>query len=178
MGNLRDLKGKTFGRLYVIERGKNRNGFVCWICKCDCGKTVEIRSCSLVSGRTKSCGCLNLEVSTKRLKDLNTTHGKTNHKLYSVFTAMKQRCYDKNNKDYKYYGLREITICDEWLNDFMSFFNFAMSNGWKEGLEIDRENNDSDYTPENCRFVTRKVNNNNRRNSVKDNPSMIGGENG
>lgn len=168
MTKLIDLKGKTFGRLFVLSQGRRiKSGNYCWICKCVCGKRVEIISCHLLTGHTKSCGCLRDELASEAATKRFTTHGKRKHKLYQVFLDMKSRCYRKKNKSYKYYGLRGITVCDEWINDFIVFFNFAINNGWKEGLEIDRENNDGNYEPDNCRFVTRMVNNNNKRNSKK-----------
>jgi len=125
MANIKDLKGQVFGRLHVIAQGRSINSLVSWICKCDCGKIVKIRSGSLVAGYTKSCGCLNSEIASKKSKK----HGKYYHPLYRVYAGMKQRCYYKKHEAFKRYGGRGIKICDEWLNDFMSFFNFAMANG-------------------------------------------------
>lgn len=90
-------------------------------------------------------------------------HGLKNHSLYSVWRNMKQRCNNKNNPEYKNYGGRGITICDEWLNDFKVFYDFCMANGWKDGLQIDRTNNDGNYEPKNVGFVTSSVNNLNKR---------------
>ena len=79
---------------------------------------------------------------------------------------MKQRCYNHNNKSYKNYGARGIKVCNEWKNDFMSFYNWATENGYKEGLTIDRLNVDKDYSPNNCAWVTQKIQQNNRRDNI------------
>lgn len=93
----------------------------------------------------------------------NLKHGFHGHKLYSVWNSMNRRCYEWTNKNYKYYGERGIKVCDEWVNDAGSFCNWALSNGWEEGLQLDRKDNDGDYTPDNCRFVTCAENNRNKR---------------
>lgn len=90
-------------------------------------------------------------------------HGMTGTKLYNVFKDMKKRCYNNNNKDFKNYGLRGITICPEWLNNSSAFLKWALANGYTEGLQIDRIDNDGNYTPDNCRFVTPQINNCNQR---------------
>lgn len=92
-----------------------------------------------------------------------TAHGKYKTKLYTVYRNMKQRCLNPNNKAYQRYGGRGITICEEWLgkNGFMTFYRWAIENGYSEGLSIDRENNDGNYTPDNCRWVDSFVQNNN-----------------
>jgi len=105
----------------------------------------------------------------KRHGDPNITlkcqgaHGHSGHLLYGVWRAMKARCYNSNNKKYEYYGGRGIIVCKEWLVDFMNFYSWAIKNGWEKGLQIDRKENDGNYEPENCRFVTSKSNNNNQR---------------
>lgn len=114
--------------------------------QCSCGNIKEILRISVTTGKTNSCGCLK--------KEQMTTHGLTNHKLHSVWHSIKQRCLNKNATGYNSYGGRGITICDEWSSDFMSFYNWAISNGWSDGLQVDRINNDGNYEPNNCRFVT------------------------
>lgn len=132
-----------------------------WLCSCECGNIVEVNCNQLKQGKTKSCGCYHLEQVSKA----HVKHEKRNTKLYSVFASMKQRCYNKNNTRYKHYGGRGIKICDEWLNDFMTFYDWAMNNGYKEGLSIDRIDNNKGYSPNNCHWVTNKENVNNRRNT-------------
>lgn len=121
---------------------------------CDCGNIKNINKYHLIYGMTKSCGCL------------VNKHGESYTKLYDVFSAMKQRCYNKNNKSYVNYGKRGIAVCDEWLHDNSLFFEWAMNNGYKEGLQIDRIDVNGNYEPSNCRWVDNKVNCNNRRNNV------------
>lgn len=99
----------------------------------------------------------------KKGNKIGVTHGKRNTRLYCIWVSMKQRCYNKNNKDFVKYGSRGIKICDEWLNDFMSFYNWSMENSYKEDLTIDRINNNRNYEPSNCRWTTIKKQSNNRR---------------
>lgn len=152
-----DFFMKKFGRLIVLNKNCDRNGY--WLCKCECGNQKEIYLYSLKYGKTKSCGCLAIEVAKKT----HTKHGLKNHALYSVWIDMKNRCYNKKDTNYKYYGARKITVCSEWKSNFRAFYDFAINNGWEKGLEIDRRNNDGSYKPSNCRFVTRSQNNKNRR---------------
>lgn len=153
-----NLTGQRFGRLIVIkESGKNKWGYYKWKCKCDCGNIVFVIGSCLKSGGTKSCGCYQKEKATK--------HGLRNHPLFMVWQDMKRRCYNKKYKSYSDYGGRGIKVCDEWLNNFKTFYDFCITNGWKKGLCIDRENNNGDYNPNNCRFVRHKENNQNTRQS-------------
>ena len=101
------------------------------------------------------------------LAALTTTHGLTYHPLYGVWTDMKTRCLNSRKEEYKNYGGRGITVCDEWRNSFESFYFWAIENGWSKGLEINRVDNNGNYCPENCDFITRKNNCNNRRNTKK-----------
>ena len=97
---------------------------------------------------------------------MRKTHGMSKNKFYQVWNGIKQRCYNENNKQYKNYGKRGIKVCDEWLNNFEAFYEWAIDNGYKEGLQIDRINNNGNYEPNNCRWVDRYVNNDNRRNNI------------
>jgi len=146
--------------LRVIEKaGKTKCGNYKWKCICDCGKEVVIKSGNLTRQKgTKSCGCLLSEKNIKRL----TTHGKSKYKLYDIWSSMKARCADINDKNY---GGKGITVCDEWSNDFDIFYSFSINNGWQPGLEIDRINNNGNYSPENCRFTNRIINCENKSNS-------------
>lgn len=147
-----NLKGTKAGRLLVLRKvGSDIQKRILWECQCDCGNIVIIKSSSLKT--TKSCGCLRKEVASLRM----SRHGESKTKLYSVWGAMQQRCVD-----IPLYSDRGISVCDEWL-DFQSFKKWALANGYQEGLYIDRIENDGDYEPNNCRFVTSKESANNRR---------------
>lgn len=92
-----------------------------------------------------------------------TTHGLSKHPLYSVYRNMINRCENEKTPRYKDYGGRGITVCEEWRNDFIAFYDWCMANGWRKGLQIDRKMNDGNYTPQNCRIVTATINNRNQR---------------
>lgn len=153
---VKNLVGQKFGRLTVIELDKsNKHNGVYWICKCDCGNTSIVRSDALTSGNTKYCGCLASEQRAINGKS-NMKHGMKGTKIYSSWQAMKKRCYNKKYENYIRYGGRGIKVCDEWLNDFQSFYNWAIKNGYKEGLTIDRIDINGNYEPSNCRWCTAK----------------------
>lgn len=97
---------------------------------------------------------------------MRKTHGMSKNKFYQVWNGIKQRCYNQNNKQYKNYGGRGIKVCDEWVNNFELFYDWALNNGYEDGLQIDRIDVNGNYEPSNCRWVDRYVNNNNRRNNI------------
>ena len=156
---IHDLVGQRFGRLTVIEQaGINKYKKALFSCICDCGKCCEVIGSKLVSGHTKSCGCLQKEKASKRM----TTHGNSMTRLAGIWYGMRKRCGDPNSKEY---GGRGIKICDEWLNSFQAFYEWAMENGYSNDLTIDRIDVNGNYEPSNCRWTTSKVQNNNRSNN-------------
>lgn len=169
MSALKDLTGQRFGRLVVTERaGIDKSKHAVWQCCCDCGEVRFVSSGNLLRGMTSSCGCIKSEKLTER----NTVHGKRNNRLYTVWIDMKKRCYNPTTHNYHRYGGRGITICDEWLHDFQAFYDWAIANGYDENAPymkctIDRIDNDKGYSPDNCRWVDAKTQNNNKSNSKR-----------
>lgn len=160
-----------FGRLVIIDdlrykffktkKGISSKKVHRVIAKCDCGKIKEVSLTQLKNGQTTSCGCYANERTSKRFKK----HGLRFHPLYAVFDGMKKRCYNKKDKSFTNYGRRGISICNEWINNFISFYNWSIKNGYMPNLQIDRINNNGNYCPENCRWVTAKQNGNNKNNN-------------
>lgn len=154
MSKLIDITGQRFGRLVAIERIDKR-----WKCICDCGNTTLSDSYQLRNGITVSCGCYHAE----QCGDQHRKHGYTKTRLYRIYYKMKERCFREKNDNYKYYGGLGVTICKEWLNDFATFASWAMANGYKENLTIDRINPEGNYEPSNCRWITIQEQQKNKR---------------
>lgn len=154
MSRFKYLTGQKFGRLTVIRTFSENRRAKCE-CICECGKTFITRTDALRNGRTLSCGCLHKEISQNQKPRLK--HGKRQTRLYNTWTCIKQRCLNSKCKSYIYYGGRGITICEEWKKDFMSFYNWAMSNGYNDTLSIDRINVNGNYEPSNCRWTDKKT---------------------
>lgn len=164
----RDLTGRVFGRLTVLHVGmpvEDSSGrrYKTWTCECSCEKHTikDIKEKELLYGSVKSCGCLKREV----VKTVNKTHGKCYTPLYHIWMSMKARCYRESDCGYTNYGARGITICDEWKNDFLAFEEWSLQHGYKQGLSIDRIDNNGRYAPDNCRWVSSEVQANNKRNT-------------
>ena len=146
--------GARFGRLVirsVLPTGRVE-------CDCDCGTTKTLRRADVLQGRTRSCGCLLREVSTARVY----RHGGKALPEYSVWQAMKNRCLYASNKHYTNYGGRGITVCDQWLNSFESFFA-DMGQRPSSKHSIERRDNSRGYSPDNCYWATRMEQNRNQR---------------
>lgn len=168
MSNFIDLIGQNFGRLIVIQRmDNNKWGQSMWFCKCDCKNRIIVRSNSLKSGNTQSCGCLQKERSSASCEKLKFIHGYARtgkqNRTYKSWTGMIQRCTNPNYNEYKYYGGRDITVCKRWLK----FENFLKDMGKAPpGLTIERKDNYKGYYKKNCKWATRKQQARNRRSNI------------
>lgn len=159
MSRFIDLSGQKFGRWTVISyAGKGK-----WNCKCLCGTEKVVRGTHMKSGASKSCGCYGHDVLIKR----NTIHGQNKTPIHYLWLDINKRCNNTNYKQFKDYGGRGIRVCDEWRKNFVAFRDWCLSNGYEKGLTIDRIDNDKGYSPDNCRFVGRIVQNNNKRSNHK-----------
>lgn len=171
--------GEKIGKLYVVGRAddiicQSGRRVITYRCICDCGKETIVRKSQIIGEKTKSCGCIQKET----IGSLNRTHNLSGKcgRLYPLWKSIRYRCYCKTSKDYKRYGGRGIVMCDEWRNDFRTFYDWAIKNGYKEEkndsglniLTIDRIDVNGNYCPENCRFVTNEVQAKNKRNSITE----------
>jgi len=167
MARIKDLRFEVFGRLLVIKDSGERtiSGNVIWLCICECGLFTYIASNHLKSGKIQSCGCLRKQRAKELAKNLNKykfRHGDSRRKertgLYNSWEHIKQRCYNPNDDYYKRYGGRGIQVHEGWKNNYLAFKKWALANGYKNGLTIDRIDNDGNYEPSNCQWLSRSEN--------------------
>ena len=156
-----NIAGERFGKLVVIKpmktSGPRKGKHVVWECVCDCGGVTHVLSSSLRCGDTQSCGC----------SKGNHKHGGRHTRLYSIWTNIKTRTTNPNATRFSNYGGRGIKLCQDWANSFEAFRKWAESNGYADGLSIDRINNDGDYEPVNCRWANAALQSSNTRISLK-----------
>lgn len=160
-----DLTGQRFNRLVAIkDTGKRKYSNVIWLCQCDCGNLTEVYATRLKRGLTKSCGCLHIEILKKTAKERakkRIRHGDARAgqqtRLHKIWAMMKNRCNNPNNPHYNVYGQQGIKVCSAW-NEYIPFKAWALANGYKENLSIDRIEHKKGYSPENCQWLTRSQN--------------------
>lgn len=155
-----DLTGKRFGKLTAIsiDHKSEESTRVYWKCVCECGGNRIVSNDHLRNGDITDCGCYR-----KHLSHWNK-HGMSDSRLYRIWSLMKGRCFNEKRKEYKNYGGRGISVCSEWL-DAKTFIEWALKNGYEDNLTLDRIDNDKGYQPNNCRWVSRSDQSNNKRNN-------------
>jgi hypothetical protein len=147
----------VFGKATVLAIGKAANTYRYYgVCRCECGNLCKIRLDMLLSGNTRSCGCLH--------KETITIHGKTKHPLFSILSGMLRRCENKKDKRYNDYGGRGITVCERWHD--INLFIEDMGQGYSKGMQIDRIDNNKNYEPSNCKWATNSEQQRNKRNNI------------
>lgn len=153
-----NLVGMVFGRLTVLAPATSRRKGRRWLCRCVCGKQTITYGVSLLNGTTVSCGCYQREVAVKHLVlyaiPKTITHGGTGTPLHRCWGRMVQVCENKNHPKFKFYGAKGIVVCAEWRHDFAAFRTWAITNGWKPGLQLDRLDGNKGYSPDNCHWVS------------------------
>ena len=167
--NYIDLSGQHFVRWHVVGfAGKDKRGEALWKCICECGQTRNVIGSHLRKGATQSCGCLAKELTSIRAAKQhtkgNTKHNGSKTRLYTTWENMKTRCFNKNNRNFKWYGEIGVTVCPEWLK-FENFQKWAQESGYKEDLTIERKNPFGNYEPSNCTWIPKSEQRKNQRRS-------------
>lgn len=155
-----DLTGKRYGNLVVVEfveMAKFSKSI--WKCQCDCGNVKNIKAEYLKNGSTKSCGCYH------KSNIYHIKHNESNTKLYRTWQSIRYRCENKNNTAYYAYGELGVCVCEEW-HEYIKFKEWAINNGYKDNLTIDRINPYGNYEPSNCRWITKSEQVFNRKNTL------------
>lgn len=157
-----DLTGQRFGRWTVIQRAENKGKHTMWKCRCDCGTERDVSSYCLTHGVSRSCGCY------KKDNPNRLTHGMSNTQIHKEWRGIKTRCYNQNDKNYNNYGGRGITMCENWKDNFLSFYEYVskLPHCGDVGYSIDRIDYNGNYEPNNVRWADRITQNRNKRNNV------------
>lgn len=169
-----NLDGYSFGCFTVIKEAPHHiradgKKVRVWECRCVCGNTRLLNKQEIMSQKRKSCGCKHDEYARAQA----TVHGDSHKRLHNIWSGMRSRCYNQNEYHYRWYGERGIKMCDEWVDNYVAFKEWAVNNGYSDTLTIDRINVDGDYCPDNCRWVTMKAQCNNRTDNHR--VSVFGG---
>ena len=156
-----DLSGYENEDILVLSFAERRNGRIYWNCKCKyCGNEIQRETSNIKKGLA-TCKCIH----KKRIKKSNSKpHRDT--EIYSKWCGMKNRCYNQKEKSFEYYGKRGITVCEEWINDFDSFYNWSIENGWEKGYSIERKDVNGNYCPENCEWIPLLEQQKNKTNTI------------
>ena len=164
-----DLKNQRFGRLTVLTFKSRKGNRYLWSCRCDCGNETLTSRSDLVSGKSKSCGCL----AKEKRAVANTTHGMSGERIYKIYLGMKKRCNNKNSNNFKNYGAKGIKLCSRWEDSFDNFFE-DMGAGYKDNLTIDRIDGKEGYSKDNCRWATMQVQNANKGKTKANKSGVVG----
>lgn len=164
------MSGLDIGRWTVLEQSGNApKGGALWRCRCSCGNTRDVLGSDLRQGKSTSCGCAS---SRATMGERSRTHGMTGTRLYSCWKNMRRRCNSPKSSGFKNYGGRGISVCSEW-SDFLTFSNWAIKNGYRDDLTLERDDCDGDYCPANCSWVTRQRQSENRRFVAKNSEGKL-----